>query len=151
MAPFLCFLATSWGTGSFCLNYSGLTTPFCKKKIIMNSFKNPKSLSIVQNYTPRRSARIANLEHKENKSSTFVKLNAQSRKTSKIPHKEASAPVQSHCDIDFKFVQNYNINIESKVDDGRIPLDTVDCNASSPKQHPIRNSNVPPTKERNKK
>jgi hypothetical protein len=44
-----------------------------------------------------------------------------------------------------------NINVESKVEDGKIPLDPDDYNASPPKQHPIRNSNVPQTAERNKK
>ena len=105
-----------------------------------------KSLSIAQN-NPRRSSRIANLEQKGTKSETF-EGKAQSRKTSKISLKEASVRVQPHSDVDIDIV---NINVESKVDDSKIPLDPDDYNVSTPNQHPVRNSNVPQTAERNKK
>lgn len=109
------------------------------------SLPKSKPLSIAQN-NPRRSSRIANLEQKGSKGTFESK--AQSRKTSKISLKEASVRVQPHSNVGISIA---NINVESKVEDGKIPLDPDDYNASPPKQHPIRNSNVPQTAERNKK
>jgi len=103
------------------------------------------SLSIAQN-NPRRSSRIANMEQKGTKpKGTFDRV-AQSHKTNKISPQEASVRVQPHSDVDIKT----NINVESKVEDGKIPSTSDDYNAS-PKQHPTRNSNVPQTAERNRK
>jgi hypothetical protein len=109
----------------------------------------PKPLSRAQEINSRRSSRIANMEHKKKKTSTFVS-SAQSRKTNQISLKEASVQVQPHSDVDINVVHNANINIESKVEEGK-PLDSNDYNASPPKQHPNRNSNIPQTAERNKK
>jgi hypothetical protein len=111
----------------------------------MMSLPKSKSLSIAQN-NPRRSSRIANLEQKGSKGTFESK--AQSRKTSKISLKEASVRVQPHSNVGISIA---NTNVESKVEDGKIPLDPDGYNASPPKQHPIRNSNVPQTTERNKK
>ena len=100
----------------------------------------------------RRSARIANLEHKESKSNMFVSSKAQSRKTNKISHLKASAPVQPHCDVDIRINSGPNINAESVVDDDKISHDSADCNASFSKLvHPNRKTNVLPNLNRNKK